>query len=279
MAIIGGSGIADSPAVQNNVWKEIDTGLGKVEYQEGEGFVFIPRHGHKVKYGPHCTQYAANLVAARMLGARWVIGTSAVGTYYPDKFPVKSLVVPTGGIDESWRNPNIWGKGLTVHTQPRPLFSEALRTILLDCAKEYEDKFEKICDGGRYVTIPGDNFGTADEGIKRAPYSDIVGMTLFPEVLMAFQLGIKYACVAFPVDADFDATHGNTKKVMGELSQPEIVPAYITQVVGAVREHASQNQPYFEQLKDNLIPDDLLRIENPVLRAIAKDLLKDYGPK
>src|SRR3989338_2528635 len=90
VAIIGGSGVKDSPAFEGLEWKVFETGVsngvgdGVVEYQEGNGVIFIPRHGrHPNNYGPSVTQYGANLVATKMLGANVVIATSAVGSLRP----------------------------------------------------------------------------------------------------------------------------------------------------------------------------------------------------
>ena len=79
VAIIGGSGVKDSPAFEGLEWKVLETGVsngvgdGVVEYQEGNGVIFIPRHGldkdehhpKDTRYGPSVTQYGANLVAAK----------------------------------------------------------------------------------------------------------------------------------------------------------------------------------------------------------------------
>ena len=90
IAIIGGSGVKDAPTFKNNEWKLVDTfysngfGDGKVEYQESDEVIFIPRHGHTKNFGPSRTQYGANLIAAKALGAKVVIATSAVGSLWKE---------------------------------------------------------------------------------------------------------------------------------------------------------------------------------------------------
>ena len=99
VALIGGSGIGDSPAFQDVAWEKFDTkfsdgfGKGLIEYQEKDGVIFIPRHGHSIRFGPSRTQYGANLIAARMLGVNTVVATSAVGSLRPD-IGIESLVIP-----------------------------------------------------------------------------------------------------------------------------------------------------------------------------------------
>ena len=284
VAIIGGSGINDAPTFQGVEWKCLETnvlngyGDGKIWYQENREVVFIPRHGghpeSNPRYSPSRTQYAANLVAAKMLGAQFVIGMSAVGSLRPDSIGIGSLVIPDDYIDESGRDDNIFEKGIVIHANPRPAFSPSLREILLGCAKEMKDQFPEIHEEAVYVTIPGDRFGTAAEGKKRALYAHVVGMTGCPEAAMAVQLNLHYALVAFPVDVDSDANHeGQTLEVMRRLSSSEKVPAYVDRVIKRVLKLEPTLLP---QLKGNIIPGDLNLIENVVLRQAASELIEMY---
>ncbi len=287
VAIIGGSGVHDAPTFQSIEWNCLETavlngyGDGKIWYQENDGVVFIPRHGGHPKnnpqYSPSRTQYAANVVAAKALGAQFVIGISAVGSFHPDRISVGSLVIPHDYIDESGRDDNLFGPGIILHANPRPAFSPSLRGILISCAREMAELFEEVHEEAVYVTIPGDRFGTAAEGRKRAEYADIVGMTACPEAAMAVQLNLHYALAAFPVDIDSDANHeGKTVEVMRTLSSPEKVPAYVDRVIERALKLPSTP---LSQLKGNIIPGDVDLIENPLLRKAACELLQMYGNK
>ncbi|MBI5072344.1 MTAP family purine nucleoside phosphorylase [Candidatus Woesearchaeota archaeon] len=291
VAVIGGSGVHDSPAFQDAVWKKINTRLvesefladscsedgGFVEYQQGEGVIFIPRHGYTVRYGPSKTQYKANILAAKMLGADIIIATSAVGSLHGERIRVEDLVIPDDYIDESRRDDNFFGQGIVVHANPRPAFSPELRELLIDEAKT-GNYFQAIHDSGTYVVIPGDRFGTSVEGKKRAAYADIVGMTVCPEAALALQLGMHYACAAFPVDIDTDANHeGQTLAVMQRLSAPEKVPAYVTAVVR--RAQTLELPDLLHQLQGNIIPGNVEHIANPHLRIVAEGLVKKYCSK
>ena len=289
VAIIGGSGVKDSPAFEGLEWKVLETGIlttegdGVVEYQEGEGVIFIPRHGldkdehhpRDTRYGPSVTQYGANLVAAKMLGANVIIATSAVGSLRP-YIKVGSLVVPNSYVDESGRNDNLFGVGIVIHANPRPAFSTGLRAILLEEGTN-GDYFTAVCRGDEaYVTIPGDRFGTGAEGKKRAEYADIVGMTACPEASMAMQLNMHYAIAAFVVDMDSDANHeGGTVEVMRRLSAPERVPAYVAAVIERAKEFAETAGP-LPNLEGNIIPGDTARITNLNLKRIADELIRTY---
>lgn len=292
LAIIGGSGIKDSPLFRDATWYCLGTGYpngecfetststpsllnapqGVVEFQEVANVLFIPRHGRdeSLRYGPSATQYAANLITAKLRGATAVIGLSAVGSLKPT-IKVKDLVIPHDYVDDSRRNDNIWGQGIVVHANPIPPFSEELRRIV---RREGEGLFPYVHNEAVYVTIPGDRFGTVTEGKIRSQYADVVGMTLSPEAAMALSLGMHYACVAFPVDENLDANHeGGTLKVMGELS--EVVPTYVSRLVEKAVPFAKQVGP-LEQLVGNIIPGKLDTLKNKYLRDIAQELIHTY---
>lgn len=283
LAIIGGSGINDSPEFRDAVWKQVETlhsngfGPGLVECQESDDVIFIPRHGRHetVRYSPSTTQYGANLIAARMLGATTVVAFSCVGSL-KESIPVKSLVIPHDYIDESGRDDNLFGVGLVVHANPNPSFSQKVRGILIGEATIDEPTGFSALEKGVYVTIPGDRFGTAAEGSKRAAYADVVGMTLCPEASMAMQLGLHYACAALVVDVNLDANHeGGTLQVMGELGPA--VQRYVKQLIPPAREFA-RDPPRLDQLVGNIIPGKMARAPGycPALGRIAEELVKKY---
>ncbi len=293
LAIIGGSGIQDDPQFHAAEWKRVDSQF-VMEYYNGfaDGFVdcrvsddliFIPRHGRdtedSIRYGPSRTQYAANLIAAKMLGATAVVAFSAVGSLREDRVHVKDLVVPDTYIDESGRDYNLFGIGFVVHNAGVPAFSEDLRHLLIDAARdlvgEGENRFHCLHETGTYVCIPGDGFGTQAEGHRRAMEgADIVGMTLCPEARMAVQLDLPYACVALPVDLDLDANHErSTMRVMGELGP--VVQEYIRRLVPPAQAFAQQEHR-LSQLEGGIIAQRLDLIPNPHLRQVAHELQAKY---
>ncbi|MBI4453074.1 hypothetical protein HY636_00350 [Candidatus Woesearchaeota archaeon] len=253
---------------------------GVIEYKEKDGVIFIPRHGHSVRYGPSCSQYAANLIAAKALGANVVIATSAVGSLRSQTIKLEDLVVPHDYVDESGRNDNIWGVGLVIHFNPRPAFSEGLRKILIECAKEGA-YFNNVHEHGVYVTIPGDRFSSSAEGMKRSTYADIIGMTANPEAQFAMQLGLEYAVAAFPVDYDSDANHEQgTLEIMRRLSEPHRVPVYLSNVIQRTKDYVAEwytrGTKSIDQLNGGLIPCNLGLIQNSHLRKIAEELVRTY---
>lgn len=315
VAVIGGSGVSDCPIFDSD-WKTIETGYsnghgsGRVWYKKNNDVIFIPRHGYKddsidETFGPCRTQYAANLIAIRMIAAREkkpvvVLATSAVGilndrsththatSFHGPTEPAQtvvgkryslelpSLVVPDDVIDESLRNDNLYGVGVVMHVNPRPPFSTPLREIILTEARTLNTT-GRVDERATYVCIPGDRFGTTAEGKKRGMYADIVGMTVCPEVFMALQLGLHYAVMCFPVDKDTDARHDKTLDWMKRYSEPEQVPQLLMNVIPKAQEFAD-TAPQLEQLKENVIFGDLNRIQNEALRESARELKKLLAP-
>src|SRR3989338_6102899 len=277
IAIIGGSGIKDSPQFRDVEWKSFDTkysngwGDGIVDYQQNDEVIFIPRHGRDetCRYLPSRAQYGANLIAAKELCATVVVAISAVGSLVRE-INVRDLVIPNDQKNDSGRDSNFYGVGFGIHGNPmKPSpFSEAVRTALIE---EGNLHFQQVHKHGVYVTIPGDFFGTPIEGRTRAQYAEIVGMTLFPEVEMAIQLDLHYGCAAIPVDNNLDASHeDSTIRNMTELS--EVVPAFVSGAIKRLRPLAA-DPPKLEQLMGNIIPADergLARIQNEFLRENAR---------
>lgn len=296
VAIVGGSGIRDCPIFKNAPWYEFDTGIenrfadstvdGRVcmQIDEKKGIIFVPRHGidQRVRHGPSRTPYRNIVVALQRLGVRVAVGTSACGSL-KEHINVGDLVVPNDWIDETGRDPNLFGTGFVMHANPIPAFSEPLRQILID---SYKGSYfgvgrtsGRLHTAGVYVCIPGDLVGTEAEGARRAGYADVVGMTLCPEGSMFIQAGIHYACAAIPVDKnlDFDHHHG-TESVMADLSEPKRLPAYMEQVVKRMKTFAKNPGKLTQLGKDgsNLLAQDARLIANPHVRGIAYDLIKEY---
>lgn len=288
IVILGGSGVNEMPQFADLPWKKIYTGIetdfhdGWVEYQENGDLIFIKRHGVETAYGPALTNYKANLVAAKLLGAKAVIATSACGSFYPEQEGLEeriaegSLVVVGDIIDDTKESCSMFGKGFVSHAQPKPTpFYQELSDILHNVALEYEDKFNGVRKGKVYVSIPGDNFGTVAEGRKRKnDGAHIVGMTIAQESIIALQLDLPYAAVAFPVDYDINANHVNqTLKWFKFYSEKERIPDYLTSVVEKLRDF--RPKPQYEKISGNLIPQRFDKMPK-ALRQIALDLTTTY---
>ena len=306
IAIIGGSGVDEMPQFKDAEIKTFNTrfqeeadstlaervmsrwfnrlGPGVVEYQEADNVIFIKRHGFNKGYAPSKTQYIANLIAAKMLGAKIVFGTTAVGSLHEDRIRVEDLVIPHTYVDETQgRVINPFGSNVVIHANRWPAFSDELRNIVYEAAGKPGEIFPNIHKEGTYVVIPGDTFGTEGEHHKRKQYADIVGMTLFPEALAPL-FDMLYVSAAFVVDLDKDANHEHgTRAVMEKLSEHDKVPLFMERAIPELKKYAGRLparptpvELTEKQLKGNIIPYSPNNIKNKYLRQIAREVVTRY---
>jgi len=214
------------------------------------------------KYMPKSVVKKVDSVAAKL------------GMEIPFEVQVYDLVVPHDVKDESGKFDSVFGMGLIVHVNPRPLIDKGLSALFSYKAKA-NNYFNAVHEKGVAVIIPGDRFSTEAEGVVREKYGDIVGMTLI-EAFSAIELGRRYAAATFVVDLDRDASHEHgTLKVMQDLSHSERVPAYMTEVMkGALQYAATAGRT--DHLKGAIIPANPDLIGIPKLRKIARELVEKY---
>ena len=86
------------------------------------------------------------------------------------------------------------------HTPMADPYSEELRKILIETAKELNLKFH---EKGTVVTIEGPRFSTrAESHMFRSWGADVINMSIAPETILANEAGIPYAAVAMSTDYD-----------------------------------------------------------------------------
>jgi purine nucleoside phosphorylase len=164
-----------------------------------------------------------------------------------------------------------------MHSHPRPAFDDAGRRIAHLCALQKIERFQGVHWDGVYLTMSGDRVGTEAEGILRAEFADFAGMCVSTEASMAMDLGLHYIPICFVVDNDADFNHtGGTEAVMGMLSEPDRVPAYLEDLLPRLQSYAKKVRP-LAQLRGNIIFHNLEHIENMYLREIAEELREVYG--
>lgn len=204
-----------------------DTPYGPVEYSLGSvggvEVLFIPRHGFGHRYPPHRVPYHANLYLARAMGARWVIGTSAVGSLREEIRP-GTVVIPDDLIDYTRGRRYTFYDDRAVHVDFTKPYCETLSRILYEaCAEEgVEARL-----GGTYVCTEGPRFETpAEIRMFRALGADIVGMTNVPEAVLARELALHYSalCMVTNYAAGMQArvTQEEVYRMMEEV-RPRIV--------------------------------------------------------
>lgn len=200
IGIIGGSGFYEIPGV--NFIEEIklvtDYGAPSDSYLhytfEGLELYFLSRHNRMHSIAPHTINYRANIDGFDRLGVRRILTISATGGISADLKP-GDIVIPDNGIDlTSGRNSTYYDAGEIYHVDLTSPYCPGLRSQVV---KASDNAGVVVRDGGVTICTNGPRMETASE-IKayRQWGADIVGMTLFPECVLAKEKGICYANIS-----------------------------------------------------------------------------------
>lgn len=198
IAIIGGSGFSEFPALGTTSPEVVRTPFGDAEICVGRidrlMVGFLPRHGRDNRSLPHLINYRANIWALREWGATRVLASTTVGSLNP-RMKVGNLVVLDQFIDFVRRGPLSFELGHVDMTQP---YCEELRHA---CFRTAAKRRISIHRRGLYLCADGPRYETAGEiRAFRRWGADLVGMTHAPEAVLARELGLCYAAVALVVN-------------------------------------------------------------------------------
>lgn len=217
VAIIGGSGLYDTEMLENPTEVNIVTPFGApsdaiiVGTYKGKRVAFLSRHGKGHKFTPAGVNYRANIWALKQLGVKRIFASNASGSLQEHYRPGE-LVIVDQFIDRTKSRPSSFYEGKeAVHLKEHGLdkvchvsaadpFCPELRFHL---AKVSQQLNLPVHTAGTYVCIEGPRFSTrAESKMFRAWGGDVIGMTLFPECVLAREAGICYASVALVTDYD-----------------------------------------------------------------------------
>ncbi|MEM1511122.1 MAG: S-methyl-5'-thioadenosine phosphorylase [Candidatus Jordarchaeales archaeon] len=208
IGILGGTGNYD-PAIFS-VAKEIKvyTPYGSpsdniiVGLVKGRKVAFLARHGRYHTIPPHEINYRANIWAMKSLGVQRIISPAACGSLQPEKIKPGEFVIVNQIFDRTFgqRKDTFFEGGVVGHVEFADPFCPELRKVIIDCAHELN---YKIHEEGTYVCINGPRFSTRAESLfyKNQGFS-VVGMTAYPECVLAKEAEICFATIAMPTDVD-----------------------------------------------------------------------------
>ncbi|TFG05681.1 MAG: S-methyl-5'-thioadenosine phosphorylase [Promethearchaeota archaeon] len=209
IGIIGGSGLDDPEILKDAKDIEVNTAYGKPSspLQLGKihdvDVVLIARHGRKHTIPPTQVNYRANIQALKDQGCTHILATTACGSLR-EKIDRGHLVILDQFIDFTrLRKVSFFEEfepGDMKHTPMADPYSEELRTILIETAKELNLKHHET---GTVVTIEGPRFSTrAESEMFRIWGADVINMSIAPETILANEAGIPYAAIAMSTDYD-----------------------------------------------------------------------------
>lgn len=209
IAIIGGTGLENPDFLKNARKEKINTPFGEPsstilsgQIQETE-VVLLSRHGRDHSIPPSEVNNRANIFALKEIGCSHILASTACGSLRK-KIGRGDLVFPDQFIDFTRHRDitffNQFEKGDLKHTPMADPFSKDLRSALVEGARELNLNYHKK---GTVITIEGPRFSTrAESKMFRLWGADIINMSVAPEVILANELDIPYACIAMSTDYD-----------------------------------------------------------------------------
>lgn len=176
---------------------------GSMELEVGKT-ISVNRHKFNTKSNhsfPHQVPYRAILTHLKVKGVTDVIALHTVGGI-ADHMPPGSLVIPTDFIDYTWGREVHQARGSTLesaHVDMSEPFNQKLIDYIRNCY--YEQDQTTIIPTGVMGVTQGPRLETQAEVRRiRQDGCHVVGMTAYPEVLIAKQLGLRYASIAIVVN-------------------------------------------------------------------------------
>ncbi|WP_457601409.1 S-methyl-5'-thioadenosine phosphorylase [Hydrogenivirga sp.] len=215
LGIIGGSGLYQLEGIKVVDELSLKTPFGGpsspvlIGELEGKMVAFLARHGRDHSYPPHLVPYRANLWALREVGVNRVVAVSAVGSINK-LFRAGDFVIIDSFIDLTKRRNSTYYEGRfsaevegedevarllrekkVVHIDVSDPYCPQMRTLLMDIL---EEKHLRYHPAGTYACTEGPRFETpAEIAMLEKLGADVVGMTGYPEVVLARELTMCYA--------------------------------------------------------------------------------------
>lgn len=219
LGILGGSGLYEMEGLQDLESVQLETPFGKpsddviVGSLHGRRVAFLPRHGRGHTLSPSEVPYRANIMALKMLGARYVVSVSACGSLREDYEPGHT-VVPQQLFDRTYgREKSFFTDGLVAHISVADPFSPELSAALVKAVRQSGGT---VHETGTFITIEGPRFSSkAESNTYRQWGMSIIGMTTCPEAFLALEAEMAYAVMAHVTD--YDVWHESEEPVTVEM--------------------------------------------------------------
>jgi 5'-methylthioadenosine phosphorylase len=188
LGIVGGSAFREALPGGLDA-RTVETAAGGVRVHEGEGYVFISRHGDDGRRQAHRVAHVAHALALTRLGVEAAVGFCSVGSLSAGLSP-GAVVVPDDYLSLQ-PPPTSAGDDERLHIVPA--LDAALRERLLRAARATDGP---VRDGGVYAETRGPRFETRAEIRLLADYAHVVGMTGASEATIFQERGLAYAILA-----------------------------------------------------------------------------------
>lgn len=207
IGLIGGSGLYGMKELTDAEEVKLETPYGDpsdaymLGNLGGQKVAFLPRHGRGHRLNPTEVPSRANIYGFKMLGVKYLISISAVGSLREDHKPGE-VVIPDQLFDRTKgiRPFTFYNEGIVAHVVFDRPFCQILREKLLEASQKAG---ATVYDGGTYVCMEGPQFSTiAESEENRRRGHALIGMTALPEAKLAREAEIAYATMAMVTDYD-----------------------------------------------------------------------------
>jgi len=204
IGIFGGSGFYEWLDIAEQI--EVQTPFGPpsgaiaVADVGGRRVAFLPRHGPNHEVPAPFVNYRANVWAMRELGVHRIIGPSAVGSLQPHLHPGHLMICDQFIDRTAGRSDTYYPGPEVVHISAADPYCPELRAL---AARVAELRSLRFRPNGTVVVVQGPRFSTRAESrwYSRMGW-DIVGMTQYPEVILARELEMCYLNLSLVTDYD-----------------------------------------------------------------------------
>lgn len=198
VAIIGGTGLED--LFEKTRQTHLKTPYGTVTpilttTLQNKKVILLPRHGSDHSIPPHMVNYRANVYALHRLGASRIFATNAVGAINRN-FRPGDITIPKDFVDFTKSRPSTYyDQPPVTHVDVSDAYCPEMRKILTENARKHGLNVQQnavlVCTEGPRFETP------AEIRLFRRLGCDIVGMTGFPEVVLARELQMCYASICY----------------------------------------------------------------------------------
>ena len=204
IGVVGGSGVRSLLGSEPRL-HQVATPWGAPSGPIEEGrlgglrVLFLARHGPGHTIPPHRVNYRANVDALRSLGAEAIVAVNSVGSLREELSP-GTFVLPSQFVDLTRQRPTtFYDGGKVYHVSLADPFCPDLLRSAGEAGRKAGTPF---VEGSTYVCVEGPRFSTRAESRFFRTFADVIGMTLVPEVTLARERGLCYACLAMVTDYD-----------------------------------------------------------------------------
>lgn len=201
--LITGSGFYEVPDMESTVVEDVETPWGSAQVTTGEWrgrpLAFVARHGVDHRVPPSKINYRANIAALRQRGVTSILATAVSGGINPDLGLGAMVLISdvlnftSGRADTFFDGEHEPFRSDRHHVDMTRPYSPELRAKVLEAGRM---EGVEVIDGGVYCATNGPRFETpAEIEMMRRAGGDLVGMTGYPEVVLAVEAGIRYASI------------------------------------------------------------------------------------